>query len=415
LKIERNKLIPWAIAVLVIALVLLADTFIGGTLFAKNWYNSYALQAEAWLSGNLGLAENYPWLELVLLDDKVFVSFPPTPAVVMLPFVALSKFCGLPLNDHLIGLAVFCIAIYFCFKLAESFGLSQIKACFFALFATIGGNILHIVFYAGWVWFFAQILGFTFTVASFFFARKPSKMFLPPLLLALAVGCRPFQLIYAPVVAFLMFDSYGIKLLPFAKKLALSLIPAAACILFYMILNAARFGNPFEFGHNYLPEHVNSGDSYGQFNIAFFADNVKNLMRLPYFEEGFLKFHKFSGSAFYIVNPIFISCLIGFIVYVVKLIRHEQNINAFIIIPILIMLHLFLLCLHRTMGGVHFGNRYTIDAVPAAFLGILFAVAPSAEKTKQSRLNAFLIAVSIPLCAAGFIINLCGTLTFSYS
>ena len=46
-----------------------------------------------------------------------------------------------------------------------------------------------------------------------------------------------------------------------------------------MALNAARFGNPMEFGHNYLPEFVRA--EKGQFSLSYAMGHLKQLLRLP--------------------------------------------------------------------------------------------------------------------------------------
>ena len=74
---------------LVLALVLY-HSLAGGTLMQAGPYNSYALQAENWLAGRNYIAngEDYPWLELAIYNGRYYQSFPPVPAVLMLPFVA---------------------------------------------------------------------------------------------------------------------------------------------------------------------------------------------------------------------------------------------------------------------------------------------------------------------------------------
>ena len=73
----------------------------GGTLLVHNDYDSYALQAENWLHGSLGIenGENYPWLELAIFEGRYYQSFPPVPAVFLLPWVAAAgSAAGVPSN-----------------------------------------------------------------------------------------------------------------------------------------------------------------------------------------------------------------------------------------------------------------------------------------------------------------------------
>src|SRR5262245_34804070 len=57
-------------------------------------HNHYALQAEAWLAGRLDLGGPPPRYtgnnDFAVYEGKHFVSFPPVPAALLLPFVALA-------------------------------------------------------------------------------------------------------------------------------------------------------------------------------------------------------------------------------------------------------------------------------------------------------------------------------------
>ena len=70
----------------VLAVLCAAAMFTGSWFTNKNGYPSFALQANAWLQGRLDLGQDYPWLELAIYEGKYFVSFPPFPSYVLLPF-----------------------------------------------------------------------------------------------------------------------------------------------------------------------------------------------------------------------------------------------------------------------------------------------------------------------------------------
>ena len=98
------------LACLALALVLY-HSLAGGTLLQSSPYNSYALQAENWLAGrnNIENGENYTWLELAIYQGRYYQSFPPVPAVLMLPFVAAAgEWSAIPGNLIAMGLALLC-------------------------------------------------------------------------------------------------------------------------------------------------------------------------------------------------------------------------------------------------------------------------------------------------------------------
>jgi len=63
--------------------------FTGIGITDHNDYNSYALQAHAWLNGRLDLGQNYTYLELAIFKGKYFVSFPPFPSFLLAPYVRI--------------------------------------------------------------------------------------------------------------------------------------------------------------------------------------------------------------------------------------------------------------------------------------------------------------------------------------
>ena len=128
-----------------------------------------------------------------------------------------------------------------------------------------------------------------------------------------------------------------------------------------MWLNFARFGNIFEFGHNYLPEFVNSQN--GQFHISYMKNNLFSLIRLPEISSnGRFVPQRFDGMNLFIASPVFAYAIYRYI----KNFRTNKFIKTVALITILI--ELIFITLHKTMGGWQFGNRYTNDCLPLALV-----------------------------------------------
>lgn len=165
----------------------------------------------------------------------------------------------------------------------------------------------------------------------------------------------------------------------------------------YMTLNYMRFDNPLEFGHNYLPEFLEA--SKGQFDLSYIASNVKSLFLLPTVaENGALQFPIFNGMSIFMISPIFVSYII-YLVYVLLKPRIKiKSIQPLIII--LVILHFLLLTAHKTMGGWQFGNRYTCDALPYLFYGLILLI------PKNDKLEKY----NYPLFFFGLTLNLVGTI-----
>jgi hypothetical protein len=347
-----------------LAVYLVVMSFTGIWPLSHNTFNSYSLQAQAWLSGRLDVGQNYSYLELARFGGKYYVSFPPFPSVVVLPFVLIF---GADTPDNILTLLAAFFGAFFAFKTAVSLGRSKEEAVFWSLFVTIGSNFLFLSF-NGMVWFMAQTFAFALCMAAIYFAVTPVLRHghLALGLLACAVGCRPFQLIYLPVLIFLLYKKLKNADTRIQKGLVWLLFPALVAI-FCMALNFARFGNPLEFGHNYLPEFMNAQN--GQFSPQYILGNLPRLLLPPSMKGGKVDFPEYNGFAFYLASPIFISIFIYQLAHIIR--KGARNKIAVLLLPALIFLHFLLFTMHKTMGGWHFGNRYTVDALPFAFLSLL--------------------------------------------
>ena len=226
----------------VTAVFFVAWTFTGQWPWKSQPYNSYILQAQSWLEGRLDLGRDYPYLELAIFNNKYYVSFPPFPSYVMLPFVLI----GWNSCDSMIAFAVSLLGAVYAFKILNHFDIESKTAIFFALLLTVGSNWLMTAQNA-WVWFIAQNMAFSLSLMAIYYALK-NKIGLSLAFWACAVGCRPFQILYLPALLYLIYNAHKAvnpedKIIDIIKKRYLALVPMAVIALSYMILNFARFGN----------------------------------------------------------------------------------------------------------------------------------------------------------------------------
>lgn len=369
---------------------------IGRSPFQGSIYDSYALQASRWLEGHLDLGRTYSYLEIAEYNGRYFISFPPIPSVLLLPFCVLF---GESPPDTLVAVALGLLGAVYALKMARMAGRRGAAAVFWAFFVTAGSNFLHVGFSAD-VWYFAQTASFAFTMISLCYAmdEEVKHGWAPLLFLALAFGCRPLQIVYLPLVVLLLLQKLrgqGVAPVQALKQYWWWLLPPLAVGSGLMALNAARFDDPFQFGHDYLPEFaVEKAD--GQFSLAYLAGNWARLWRLPGMENGRLRFPTFDGCAFWLFSPIFL-------VFAVYLLRNLRGLRREPAVPLtvgLILLQFAALCCHATMGGWQFGNRYTIDALPALYTALTLL---------QKRDESDLQPLAVPLCLWGVGLNLTGT------
>ena len=341
-----------ALSLLALALVLY-HSLAGGTLLSPNVYDSYLLQAQNWLEGRAYIqgGESCPWLELAVFEGRYYLSFPPVPSVLALLPAALDLSLG-NLWQALWALAALA-GVYLCFWRT---GHAPRACAFWALFATLSANFFWLAC-SGGVWFQAQVLNFAFTVWGLFFWLK--KQYAPAFfLLALAVGCRPFTALFAVVLW--LGAALGAAKERRWGRLAAFTAPPAAVALALGWYNFIRFGNPFEFGHTYLPEFVRDG---GQFTLENFWQNLWNVLRPVTLTSSLeLSFSTFNGFCLFIASPIFLLWAVD----IVRAAAKKRLAPRDLLAPALTLITLAALCLHRTMGGWQFGARYTVDLIPLA-------------------------------------------------
>lgn len=329
--------------------------------FGSSIYNTYTLQALAWRDGKISLGQDYPHLELAIFNNDWWVSFPPVPSI---PLYLLTFIFGSNTPDHLLVKIYVLGGCLFSYGMLRRAKYDKLSAACFALFVSYATALISLTT-DGAVWYQAQTLGYLTTMGALYFMFRGA--YTPSLFLyALSVGCRPFNAIYG-LVLFVMWLERALREKRRMRREIMRLIPGVflgLCVAFaYGLYNYVRFGNPLEFGHNYLPEFSFQGGV--QFSLRHVMANVRTfILGIPFSQGEYgLEMNNF-GFTMFAVHPVFIVMLLLFIVDAVK--KRLTCTKAAIIIAFLAQL--FCLLLHRTFGGYQFGARYTCDLLPYAAL-----------------------------------------------
>lgn len=371
-----------ALFLIILAVHFVIAAFSGKWPWSANSYNSYLLQTLSWLEGRLDLGQNYEWLELAIFEDKFFVSFPPFPSYVYLPFALIFRERT---PEGWIAFFVMLLGAFYALRIAWHYLGTGAKAVFWSAFLYVGTNVLYVTLDPG-VWFIAQSMALTLSLMAIFYAVKGKGGF-SLFFWGCSVGCRPLQVLYAPVLLYILYR--GLKkehpdynLWTMIQKRFYWAIPVCIVALSYMILNYARFGSIAEFGHNYLPCYTR--DETRQFNMEYIKNNLPSLFRLPEkMDNGTLHFSIFNGNCIFLVSPVFVS----YFIYLIRKFIHRQKIDRFLLIaiPVLVCMHVLGLCAHDTMGGFHFGHRYINDTLAYVYLAVMmFAGTKETWKTKNT-------------------------------
>lgn len=352
-------------------------------------YDSYTRQAAAWWSGHTNIPEDVSWLEIATYNGQYYISFPPFPTIIQ--FILYPIF-GMNTPDNFINtlFGIGCFILIYKFLLKRDF--SGFAATELALLMTVGSNLLYLSA-TGWVWFSAQTQSFFFSVLAVYlmYSKRKAAWYFSFLCLGIAFACRPFQLVYAPLLLYMLYNNLGsdkgiIRTLAGCIKYVLPLVFAGVCVAAY---NYIRFGNMFEFGHNYLPEFQNME----QFSLSYVPGNLLEILKLP--GSGELFWPQFNGTLFFLVNPVFIALI-------VSLVRNFGRKQA--VYLVCFAAHFVLLLTHRTMGGWQFGARYLVDLIP--FMLVVFESDRKYKVYKPAKYTALPAALAL----AGIAINIWGAI-----
>ena len=333
---------------------------IGTSFYGRSSFNTYTRQALAWRQGLLHLPQDVPHLELAIYQGEYYVSFPPFPSVILLPLTFLF---GMDTPDNLLVKLYACAACLMMYGALKRAGYARPFAAVFSFLFCFSSSLLPLTL-NGAVWFHAQMLAFFLTIAAicFFTMDRPT---LALLCYALSVGCRPFNALYG-LPLFVTYFCISRRAKVPVRAMADSLLPGIAAGLAVAgalgLYNYVRFGNPLEFGHNYLPEFSTQGGV--QFSLNHVGHNIKTfLWGLPLEKSNGVWSYKRFGYSMLLACPTLTLMLLW---AVEDLFRRRMRAEKAVVL-FTCLLHGFLLLLHRTFGGFQLGARYAVDLIPYTF------------------------------------------------
>lgn len=237
--------------------------------------------ADAFLHGRLDLVAPLSTDDLTPYQGRWYVPFPPLPALLLLPWVAMGgvEHVNTVVFGAAMGAANVALALLLLQSLARH-GWTQLGLAdnlwLTALFGI--GSVHWYMATLGSVWFLAQICSLTFVLAAAWIAVSAGAPLLSGAALALAMLGRPHLALCCPLllgIGFRHLREHGARRLgAWAAMLLAPLLLAGALLLVY---NQARFGNALDFGYtrqNVAPELAANLRIYGQFNLHYLPHNL---------------------------------------------------------------------------------------------------------------------------------------------
>ncbi|MBX2945162.1 MAG: glycosyltransferase family 39 protein [Cyclobacteriaceae bacterium] len=243
----------------------------------KSDYNSNLaiMQAEAFLKGNLNI-DSYFW-DASVFEGKYFVCFPPFPAVLVTPLVAMF---GNAVNTIFLSLVISCLSMYLLYQLLiKLIGDSTDKLWVFLGFF-FGSGYWWVVLTSDHINGFAHVVCICLLLMLLLELHGKKRALIVGVLLALAFLTRQMTVFYGILILYFFYVDEPNKKIAI-RNIAVAFMTAFVCVIPYFVLNHLRFHNPFDTGYQYLiyaapiQERINE---YGLFSTKYFLYNFYHLL-----------------------------------------------------------------------------------------------------------------------------------------
>lgn len=246
--------------------------------------NAYALMAEAFLSGRLDVSGCFD-VDCAIFDGRTYIIFPPAPAVIAAPFVALFgvSFAGFVL----LATALSGVAIALWWRIFRAMKVERETAVWLLLAMAFGTPLYFVTIRGDGVWFFAQSSAFLATTLAIWAVLVKRN-------LVLAGACVGFAFLSRQMTIFVLPFLFALSLKPeeplisFRRSHVLAVlklgVPVAIAVGIYLLLNYVRFGHPLDTGYGYIGVIPNAEtfltdriDAFGLFSSEYVLFNAFHL------------------------------------------------------------------------------------------------------------------------------------------
>jgi hypothetical protein len=436
------RLQPYRIHLLLFVIGLGVFGAVAGSRIARQSSDPhFVFQADAWLHGHLAIdpppqkGDDWAKVETVLLRDGStaagrrlqsrpvfltlrgdeiplndvvrtdhithFVSFPPFPAVLMLPQTAIS---GRRANDVIPTLLIAALVLPLCFatlrRLADA-GMSRrtVSEDLWLVACLAFGTVFFFSAVQGRVWFTAHVVGVALALGYAWASIEARRPLIAGLCLGLATMTRTPMAFMFPLFLLEAWRMAGepttdarARLRPFLRRAARFAAPVVAIAAVAVAYNVARFGAPTEFGHSYLAVRQQAQiEAHGLFSYSYLARNLAVAFTLLPDFFGHAPYVTISGHglALWLTTP-------AFLLLLWPAVRNPLHRALWITVAFVAIPTFF----YQNSGWLQFGYRFSLDYT--AFLVLLLAVG-GRPLGRGSR----------ALIAVGIAINLFGAITFA--
>ncbi len=404
------RALKWPAVIYLLGLLIFGATS-ADRLLEPSRDNHYVYLADAMLHGRLHIEGRPPHMnDWAKYDGKWYVSFPPAPAVLMIPGVAAA---GLRFNDRVFTLLFAAAGPALLFLLLSALRrrgtIARPARDLAVLTAVYGlGTVYYFAAVQGSVWYTAHMVGSVFLLAFLLAALDGRRPLLAGLFIGMAFACRPtmfmafpfffYELLrrrlpddrkaFWPSVAVAARET-GVG--PLARKTLRFGLPVILIIGGVMVMNWLRFESPFEFGHKHLQVRWTGRIlKWGLFHYHYLSRNLTASLTLLPWISGTSPFISIShhGLAVWFTTPV--------LLYVLFPRQRTRYYTALALTALTIAVPNLL---YQNTGWVQFGYRFALDYMP--FLILMLALS-------DRRFGRLFYALAV----FALVVNLFGAITF---
>jgi hypothetical protein len=359
----------------------------GDRLWLREGGRHYVHLARSFVHGRLSFLEQPSGThDLTQHAGEWYVPFPPLPAVLLAPLVALWELGVYEVAASVALGALNCALVWVMLGRLNPPTSTVVRVAMTVLFGF--GTVHWYSTLAGSVWFFAHVVAVTFATLYAVEVLGRNRPLLAGLTIGMASLARPATLLAFPLFlarAYQQGRAEGWDRGRWARELVGFAAPVAAAIVVMAVYNTARFGSPVDFGYasmtiaDQLRPRL---QEHGQFALAFLPDNLYYFLLAPPWVDTAAPWPNVTfsawGAGLLFVSP---ALFLGVRGLGSPVGRGAAAAASLVAIPNL---------LYYNTGWVQFGYRFGLD-----FLPFLLVLAALGARGRLSWAGAGLVALSI--------------------
>lgn len=322
-------------------------------------------QAEGFLQNRLDIPSYY-W-DASVFEGKNYVSFPPFPSIIVLPFVAVF---GSATNSIFISLLITCFSMFlFDLLMVRIIGnQTENKWIFLAFFFGTGYWVCLLTSHH--INGFAHVVCTTMLLLLLLELTGKQRVFLIGLYFGLAFLTRQMTLFYGFIILYYILINQPDKKVGLTNMALVAISFLVVCIP-YLVFNQLRFHNFLDTGYQYLQYQSatihDRVEKYGLFNIHYFPSNFYHM---------FLKGHNliFTGKDMLTLSGIdqFGTSLLMASPFVISSVKAKEKKGLIISFWLTIICILIGVLLYHNNGWMQVNTqRFSLDFLPALMILIM--------------------------------------------